>query len=125
MRQATTPSSRIIDALTGLRALTGVAVEAPVRLGHVLMGARRLLGRPGQDRPRAGAWAGPIPRLQRPGSGSSTNEYPRFLYDDHNFASEKGWLRRGEAPVVRLLPGVADALARRPCSALPRARTCG
>lgn len=109
LRQATTPSSRIIDALTGLRLATGAAVNEP--LGHVRIGhpAAYLSARTQVARALA---MQPIPRLQRPGGGSDADEYPRFLYDDQDFASERGWLHRGEPPVVRLRPGVADALAR-------------
>ena len=109
LRQATTASSRIIDALTGLRLATGAAVNEA--LGHVRIGHADAYSSARDKIARALALQ-PIPRLQRPGGGGAAGEYPRFLYDDHDFASEKGWLRRGESPVVRLLPGVADALAR-------------
>jgi 5-methylcytosine-specific restriction endonuclease McrA len=109
LRQATTPSSRIVDALIGLRRAAAAAVNQSlgrVRIGHPVayLTARDKIARALELQP--------IPRLQRPRGGRAAGEHPRFLYDDHDFAPEKGWLRRREPPVVRLLPGVADALAR-------------
>ena len=108
LRQATTRASRIVDALTELRSSTRAAVNQPLgqlRTQHpnAYLGARSRIA-------RALAMQ-PIPRLQRPGSGIG-GAYPRFLFDDRDYATEAGWQRPGEQPHVRLLPGVADALAR-------------
>ena len=109
LRQSTAKSSRIVDALAELRAATRAPVSQPLGQLRARHPAAYLSAR---DRIARALALQPIPRLQRPGAGLDVDEYPRFLYDDRDFASEKGWLLRGQPAVIRLLPGVADTLAR-------------
>lgn len=109
LRQATTRTSRVVVAVERLRRASAAAAGTPigpVRRGHPddYLRARRTVE-------RALAMQ-PIPRLQRPGTGNATTAYPRFLYDDAGFATERGWIGPGKEPEIVLRAGVADALAR-------------
>lgn len=107
LRQANNPRSRILAALSELRAETAARSGTP-------------LSRVARFYPDAYATARaavadtlakqPIPRLQRPGTHGLGQEYPRFLYDDADFRPEAP--PRVSDPAVTLLPGVAQALAR-------------
>lgn len=109
LKQASTKNSRILGALTELRE------RAAARPGTPLSAVRLSAPAAYESTRRAVAEAlakQPIPRLQRPGSGSGSGSYPRFLYDDSGFVSERGWVHSGQQPTVVLAAGVAEALAR-------------
>ena len=107
LRQASNPRSRILVALSELRATTAARASTP-------------LSRVARFHPDAYAAARaavadtlakqPIPRLQRPGTHGLGQDYPRFLYDDADFRPEAP--PRVSDPAVTLLPAVAQALAR-------------
>ena len=109
LRQTTGAHSRIIDALVGLRGAVGAGSNDPlgrVRTTHPQEFATA------RDRIVQTLARQPVPRLQRPGRGAGDGtQYPRFLFDDVDYVPERGWRGEGE-PVIRLLPGVAEALAR-------------
>ncbi|MCB0914899.1 MAG: HIT domain-containing protein [Actinobacteria bacterium] len=107
LRQATTPRSRILEALAQLRIESGATASTP--LARVAAFHTTAYAKARDEVARTLAMQ-PIPRLQRPGSGASATEYPRFLYDDSAFRAEGR--PRTKNPTIVLYPGVAQALAR-------------
>ncbi len=108
LRQARTPRSRIIGALSQLRADANASANEP--LGRIRSRAPKRFEKTRSNIARALAKQ-PIPRLQRPGSLHAASEYPRFLYDDRDFEAERGWTGDGEPRVV-LNAGIGEVLAR-------------
>ncbi len=98
---------RITTALLQLRAKSGAGPGTP--LGRVRGGFPVAYQRCRRAVERALAKQ-PVPRLQRPGSASGADGYPRFLFDDSRYQAERGAL--DPRPVITLYPGVAEALAR-------------
>ncbi len=107
LRQGPGKHLRIPDALADLRAGCGATAATP--LARLRWSHPQAYERAVRSVSRALAKQ-PVPRLQRPGSSSGLDRYPRFLYDDSRFVAERGAL--DSDPVLTLNRGVADALAR-------------
>ena len=106
LRQATTPTSRILAAATLLRSMTGVPSNADIEQVKSIHPIEYARCRKSVESALAKQ---PIPRLQRPGRGASRDGYIPRLYDDSEFLPERGALN--DDPHITLHPGVASALA--------------